>query len=380
VTALFINFGRNYKTFALRLLLNNLKKISLYQFRNYNTASFSFDKRICCISGPNGSGKTNLLDAAYYLCYTKSYFTSQQQLIATSGTDGFRLEGIFYNGEKDEVISCKWRAGKKEAQADGVDYVKINDHIGKYSAVMIAPDDIELINGAGEQRRKWVDSILSQVDRAYLENLLLYQNVLLQRNAWLKLRGNDANPAINELEYYDFQMAKAGDYIFNARKTFLAGFIGEPGLIYSRLAGSREQIDISYQSQLFQGGMAELLRQSIQADLRYQRTLKGIHRDDFDFHLTGLPLKLHGSQGQKKSFLFSLKLAQYKYITTVQHHKPILLLDDVFEKLDQNRMEALLEIICHKDFGQVLLTDTHPERVIAAFGNSTDLSFIHLKH
>ncbi len=331
-----------------------------------------------CITGANGSGKTNLLDAVYYLCYTKSYFTAYQQNSVQNGLDGFRITGSFIREGREETISCKWKAGKKEVFRNDVEYEKVTDHIGMYSAVMIAPDDIELINGSSELRRKWVDSILGQVDKAYLEKLMHYQRVLLQRNAWLK--NQSANPNVNftEVEFYNAELAADGAYIYEQRTIFLTAFLPLLNDFYHRLSGGREPLSVTYTSDLVQKSMAAWLEQNLQHDLRYQRTLRGIHKDDWEFRLNDMTLRQFGSQGQKKSFLFALKLAQYAYLSKVQGHLPILLLDDIFEKLDQSRMEALLRIIRSKDFGQVILTDTHAERIRQAFGADAELGFIEL--
>lgn len=349
---------------------------------------------VTCITGANGSGKTNLLDAVYYLCYTKSYFSAWQQNSVQKGTDGFRVEGMFapsdspqggersnsssLGGGREEVVSCKWKQGKKEISANGVLYEQFTDHIGKYAAVMIAPDDMELINDGSELRRKWVDSILGQADREYLERLMHYQRVLLQRNAWLKL--NSINPPSNstELEYYDRELAADATYIHRLRTEFLTEFMPLLDRFYHQLSGGKEVIRVDYESDLAAKPLSDWLKSSLQHDLRLQRTLRGIHKDDWSFSLNDIPLKNFASQGQKKSFLFALKLAQYAYLSKVLGHLPILLLDDVFEKLDQNRMEALLSIIRTPAFGQVILTDTHPERVKAAFGDGVEVGLIEL--
>ena len=358
--------------------MNTLNKITLLQFRNYAAASYSFSAPVTCITGLNGSGKTNLLDAVYYLCYTKSYFSAYQQNSVQNGTDGFRVEGVFEQAGREETISCKWKQGKKEIMADGVEYERPTDHIGKYAAVMIAPDDMELINDGSELRRKWVDSILGQVDREYLERLMQYQRVLLQRNAWLKLQALKPSPDSSELDYYNSKLADDGTYIYQKRSIFIDRFLPILQDFYHRLSGGKELVTAMYESDLAKSSLAELLKQGLQQDMRLQRTLRGIHKDDWDFVLNGLSLKQFGSQGQKKSFLFALKLAQYAYLSAEQGHLPILLLDDIFEKLDQNRMEALLAIIKGPEFGQVLLTDTHEERIRHAFGAGAEIEFIHL--
>ena len=358
--------------------LNTIKKISLIQFRNYSSASFAFPCHITCITGANGSGKTNLLDAIYYLCYTKSYFSAYQQNSIQTGMDGFRVTGVFDQGGKDETISCKWKAAKKEITRNEVPYEKFTDHIGRYSAVMIAPDDTELINGGSEPRRRWVDSILGQIDRVYLEKLMHYQRVLLQRNAWLKMQAFRSGADYTELDFYNTQLAADGAYIYEQRTNFINEFLPLLNEFYHRISGGKETITAVYSSDLKERNLFEWLHHGLEHDLRLQRTLRGIHKDDWEFSLNGMSLKQFGSQGQKKSFLFALKLGQYAYLSKAMGHMPILLLDDIFEKLDQQRMEALLRIIRHKNFGQVILTDTHPERIKQAFGEEAEVGFVEL--
>ena len=355
-----------------------IRKISLIQFRNYTSSVFEFPAPVTCITGANGSGKTNLLDAVYYLCYTKSYFTAYQQNNALTGTDGFRVTGVFEHDGMADTISCKWQASKKEAFCNNVPYEKVTDHIGRFSAVMIAPDDTELINGGSELRRRWVDSTLGQVDRVYLEKLMHYQRLLLQRNAWLKMQAYKATADYTELDYYNTQMAADGAYLFEQRKNFLALFTPLLNAFYRKLSGGKEEIQVNYTSDLATRPLFEWLHHGLEHDLRLQRTLRGIHKDDWEFDINGMSIKQFGSQGQKKSFLFALKLGQYAYLSKIQGHLPILLLDDIFEKLDQDRMEALLQIIRGPNFGQVLLTDTHPERVVNSFGKESGLGFIYL--
>jgi DNA replication and repair protein RecF len=358
--------------------LNSISGISLVQYRNYTSATFQFPQPVTCITGPNGSGKTNLLDAVYYLCFTKSYFSAQQQSSAQNGTDGFRVSGEFTTNGRRDTIVCKWRAGKKEVLKNESEYEKITDHIGAFPAVMIAPDDIELINGHSEPRRKWVDGILSQADRDYLEKLIRYQRLLQQRNAWLKNEAIKPSGNSTELEYYNACMSADADYIYKRRSAFLQDFHPMLSDIYQRLCGGNEPLAVFYTSDLQQKPLQEWLNQGLEYDLRYQRTLRGIHKDDWEFTLNGMSLKQFGSQGQKKSYLFALKLAQYTWLSATLKQLPILLLDDIFEKLDQHRMEALLRIIRSDAFGQVLLTDTHAERIKNAFGNSEEVGYIYL--
>lgn len=368
----------NIKTFVVRPPLSHLQQISLTQFRNYSFNSFDFTRRITCITGANGCGKTNLLDAVYYLCYTKSYFTAQQQHAAQSGTDGFRLQGTFEGVKKPEIITCKWQAGKKEIAANGVEYERVADHIGKYAAVMIAPDDMELVNDGSELRRKWIDGILSQADKQYFECLIQYQKVLLQRNGWLKMEAVQPGNNSHALEYYNFQLVRNGSYLYQQRAAFIQEFLPLLNKYYHQLSSGREAVSMHYSSDLHTHSLDYWLTQTLQHDLRLQRTTRGLHRDDLQFGIGDLSLKQFGSQGQKKSYLFALKLAQYYYLNNQLKQQPILLLDDIFEKLDQSRMEALLSIIQGADFGQVILTDTHAQRVRDAFGEGVNINHIAL--
>ncbi len=294
--------------------------------------------------------------------------------------DGFRLTGDFVpSGDGDiTAIICKWKQGKKEISANGVDYERITDHIGRFTAVMIAPDDMELINDGSELRRKWVDSILCQTDNEYFERLMRYQRVLQQRNAWLKIHFLNPPSDSTELEYYNKELAGDGNYIHERRKAFIHEFLPVLERYYRQLSSGKETIQVDNDTELKDNNLSELLNRSFQHDLRLQRTTKGVHKDDWNFMLNGFSLKNFGSQGQKKSFLFAIKLAQYTYLSQQLGHLPILLLDDIFEKLDQDRMEALLRIIRTDAFGQVLLTDTHTTRVKNAFGDGVEVGFIEL--
>ncbi|MBS1782172.1 MAG: DNA replication/repair protein RecF [Bacteroidetes bacterium] len=357
--------------------MTRIQKISLTQFKNYSSASFSFSERITCIVGANGTGKTNLLDAIYYLCYTKSYFSFLAQASVQHGTDGFRIEGTFIdNNEFETVICCKWRGGKKEIWANECLYEKLTDHIGKYAAVMIAPDDIELINEGSEIRRKWIDSILGQVDKLYLESILTYQRVLQQRNAWLKLHHQNPPSKSVELEYYDAQLARFGTYIYLQRQEFLKEFLLLLERFYAQLCEEKEAVLMTYHSDLHQKAALAILQDNLYHDFRFQRTLRGIHKDELTFLIKGQEAKLYASQGQKKSLLFALKLAQHAYLRARFGFAPILLLDDIFEKLDQQRMNSLLDIIVDSNFGQVFMTDTHEQRIREAFGGLSGVHFI----
>jgi len=345
-----------------------LRQISLTQFKNYGSQAFSFDCPVIAISGKNGVGKTNLLDAIYYLSFTKSYFGTGDQMQVQTGTQGFRLSGAFMLDEKQIDIDIILReTGKKEISCNGAPYEKFSGHIGQFPAVMIAPDDIELINGTADLRRKFIDTILCQTDAIYMQALIRYNKFLLQRNSYLKQaailkRRDDAL-----LETIDEQLADAGTLLYQKRNDFAPAFRDHILQFYSDVAGTEEAIDVQYESQLHEQSLNILLQHSREKDYLLQRTQFGVHKDNLALTLHDQPFKTRGSQGQKKSLLFSLKLAEAITLEKTKGFSPILLLDDVFEKLDAGRMENLLEYICYRIDAQIFLTDTHPQRMREIF-------------
>lgn len=341
-----------------------IKDISLLQFKNYSRAAFSFEERIVGICGNNGVGKTNLLDALYYLCFTKSYFSRSDQQSVFRGAAGFRLEGHLTAGGKETEVVCILReTGKKEFLADGVAYEKFSRHIGRFPCVIIAPDDIQITTGASEERRRFLDALLSQLDPVYLQTLIDYNKILQQRNGFLKSLTERRLTDRGLLEVYDGQLVRTGEAIFARRRQFLTEFLPLAGRYYTLIAGVEEPVTLGYESQLMHGGFAELLRQGLERDLALQRTGVGIHRDDLGLTYADLPFKTMASQGQRKSLLFALKLAEYETLKRDKGFSPLLLLDDVFEKLDESRMRNLLERVCLQDDGQIFITDTHAERI-----------------
>ncbi len=324
-----------------------------------------------CFYGANGIGKTNLLDAIYYLCFTKSYFSSNEQLNVGNGFSGFRVEGIFETAVQEQRIACIYRDNKKEIQNDGKPYPRLSDHIGKYPAVMIAPDDAELITDGSELRRKFIDGILSQTSPAYLEYLLYYNKLLNQRNAYLKqLEGRQPDNGL--LESFDERLVLHGNALFEARKAFTAAFVPLAQQLYEQIAGSAEKVGINYQSALHEDRFEAILLKNRYRDGQAWRTTQGLHKDDWALTLNDMPLKQAGSQGQRKSFLFAMKLAQYHYLQQQLQQQPLLLLDDVFEKLDETRMQNLLGLVMSEGFGQVFITDTHLSRLQTAFAHCVD--------
>ncbi len=341
-----------------------LQNISLVQFKNYAQQTFSFTANVIGISGNNGVGKTNLLDAIYFLCFSKSYFSRSDVANVQQGKQGLRLEGNFIKNSNEDKIVCILRENnRKELQRNGEDYKKFSLHIGQFPAVMIAPDDIELIIGNSEVRRKFMDTLLSQLDSDYLKWLIEYNKVLLQRNSFLKATAERGYLDEALLEILNGQLVKPGNLIFEKRRKFLADFLPAVVQCYSHIAGFTEPFILKYYSPLLEDGFASMLNTYRQKDLLLQRTTIGVHRDDIEFILHGENFKTIASQGQRKSLLFALKLAEFEELKNSKGFSPLLLLDDVFEKLDAQRMQNLLRRVCIENNGQVFITDTHCERL-----------------
>ncbi|MBS1934954.1 MAG: DNA replication and repair protein RecF [Bacteroidetes bacterium] len=346
-----------------------LNNISLYQFKTYKQAAFTFTERIVSICGSNGVGKTNLLDAIYYLCFTKSYFTKSDQLNVHNGTNGFRLEGNFeLNNEPQHVVCILRETGKKEFSVNEELYEKFSTHIGKFPCVIIAPDDVQIITGGSEERRRFTDTLLCQLDEQYLLNLISYNKILQQRNSFLKSLAENKKVNKNLLDVYDEQLIRHGNYVFEKRKTFLHDVLPLIKKLYNAIAGNEEMIDLVYDSHLLNSSFENLIRQSREKDILTQRTNSGIHRDDIDILINKQPFKNSASQGQRKSLLFAMKLAEFDMLKKEKGFPPILLLDDVFEKLDEQRMYNLLQWVCLQNDAQVFITDTHRERIVEHFG------------
>ena len=341
-----------------------LRSISLLQFKNYTNQSFDFSKRIVGICGNNGVGKTNLLDAIHYLCFTKSYFSRADNNSTQQGKNGFRLEGNFVLLDKSEKAVCILReTGKKEFSVNDQPYDKFSQHIGHYPCVVIAPDDALLITGGSEERRKFLDSLLSQLDADYLQQLITYTKVLQQRNSLLKVFAETGNKNLTLLDVLDQQLIKPGDYIFNKRKEFLISFLPFAKHLYIDIAKQQEDISLFYESELQQAAFEEILMATRQKDCLAQRTTAGIHRDNIEISLGTQPFRSIASQGQRKSLLFALKLAEMEVLKKEKGFPPFLLLDDVFEKLDEDRISNLLQKVCIENEGQVFITDTNEERL-----------------
>ena len=376
--------------FAFNFLKVFLQKLRLYNFRNIAETQLEFSTKIVCLLGKNGSGKTSLLDAIHYLSFTKSAVNPSDAQNVRVGQLQFLIKGQFemtkssnkelssqiqspsrglpraLAGESEGVrqITCTYTQGQKKIiTEDGQDYTKFSEHVGKYPVVLIAPQDIELIWNGSEMRRKFFDSVISQWDKAYLENLILYTNQLKQRNSLLRAFAESGKIDHDLLASYDQKLVPAANYLFTKRKEFLIEFFPFFQQQYNYLVGqSNEQVSIHYQSDLSGANFSAMLSQNLQRDIVLQRTSTGIHRDDFDFQINGFELKRHGSQGQQKSFLIALKLAEFQAIAEKKKFKPIMLLDDIFDKLDDERIQQLMHLVAQGTFGQLFITDARSDR------------------
>ncbi len=348
-----------------------LDQLHLLFFKNYEEASLTFSAGINCFIGDNGSGKTNLLDAIYYLTLTKSAFASADAQSIKQGADFFVVKGKFAPlfAEQSETIQVSLRAGQKKIITHNKQpYDRLADHIGRYPAVLISPYDTDLIRQGSEERRRYFDSLQSQLDHEFLELLIQYNGLLRQRNATLKQGGGNHGFDALYLQALDDQLAPLGESLSLLRVAFLTQFIPVFQQHYAQLADGREEVLLEYKSQLPGQNFRHLLLANERRDMALQRSTTGPHRDDFVFLMDGLPVKSYASQGQQKSFVIALKLAQFELLATKTQPagtppaKPLLLLDDIFDRLDDKRIARLLQLVADHTFGQVFLTDTNLAR------------------
>lgn len=347
-----------------------VQNIALTQFRNYLSKQFYFNERIVAISGSNGSGKTNLLDAIHFLCFTKSYFSKPDAQSCYEHLQGFRIEGKILKDETVNNIVCILRENnRKEFQLDKEPYKKFSDHIGKFPCVFIAPDDVQIITEGSEIRRHFLDTLLSQLDHNYLLHLINYKKIIDERNSLLRVAAEKNYLDEDLLTIINEQLIKNGNFIFTSRKTFLKDFLPQVQNEYVQISNCNDNISLNYASQLNDLSFAELLKENKQRDLYLQRTGCGVHKDDLEIEMQGISFKNIASQGQRKSLLFALKLAEFNVLKEKKGFAPVLLLDDIFEKLDEQRMHNLLRKVCIEESVQVFITDTHKERLQQVFGN-----------
>lgn len=346
-----------------------LLRLTLTQFKNYQEADFEFNEKINCLVGDNGAGKTNVLDAIYYLSFTKSYFNAIDSQNILHDKDFFALHGYYKNQQatEDRVSCIQQRNRKKQFRFNKKDYERLSDHIGKIPLVMISPYDRDLINDGSEIRRKYIDGVISQFDNFYLTDLLDYNKALQQRNVLLKQFAEKHYFDELSLSVWDEKLIKPGIELFKKRKQFLEEFNPLFDRYYGYLSRGNEKVEIIYKSQLEDKPFADLLKESVQRDRSLRYTGNGIHKDDLLLLMNDYPVKKFGSQGQQKSFVIAIKLAQFEYMRLKKGFKPILLFDDIFDKLDDKRVAQIVELVSQENFGQVFITDTQPSRISAIF-------------
>jgi len=345
-----------------------LQNLSIVNFKNYEEAGIDFSSQINCFVGDNGSGKTNLLDAVHYLSHCKSYFNPIDSQNIKHDSPFFVIQGQFIKEEQDFEVYCGLKKGQKKIfKRNHKEYDRLADHIGLFPAVVISPYDTDLIHEGSEMRRKFMDSIISQFDKLYLDNLIQYNKALNQRNRLLKAFSLNRNFDEESLLIWDEQLIKYGEPIAATRRKFIADFLPRFEELYAAVSGNRESVSLEHSTELDENNIQDLLLESRDKDRALIRTSKGTHKDDLVFSIEGHPLKKFGSQGQQKSFLIALKLAQFDYIRELTGVKPLLLLDDIFDKIDDHRVSYLMKLVSEHRFGQIFVTDTHGARVPRLF-------------
>ncbi|WP_296312680.1 DNA replication/repair protein RecF [Winogradskyella sp. UBA3174] len=344
----------------------NLNTLSLVNYKNFESQVFDFDAKINCFVGANGIGKTNALDAIYHLAFGKSYFNPIALQNIKHGEEFFVVDGNFTKNERNEklIVSLK-RGQKKIIKRNGKAYEKFSEHIGFIPLVIISPADRDLITEGSDTRRKFMDSVISQSDKSYLSQLIAYNKILSQRNALLKYFALNNTFNTDTLAIYNEQLTSYGTEIFKKRDHFLKIFIPIFKERYNSISQSKETIDLSYKSDLFDTDLSTLLDNNLNKDKALQYTSVGTHKDDLVFLIDDFPIKKFGSQGQQKSYLIALKLAQFDFLKQQSGVSPILLLDDIFDKLDENRVSQIISLVDDEHFGQIFISDTHADRTEA---------------
>ena len=342
-----------------------LKSITLTNYKSFSAKTVDFDPKINCFIGPNGIGKSNVLDAIYHLSFGKSYFNPISSQNIKHGEDFFAIKGSYKNESKEEVVIINFKKNdKKVIKRNNKKYEKFSDHIGFIPLVIISPSDRNLIAEGSDIRRKFIDSVISQSDKKYLENLINYNKILTQRNSLLKLIFKNKNFDKQTIQVYDSQLESIGEKIHMKRKMFLNDFIPVFKDKYKSISNNNEDVDIRYKTDLEFDKLSVLLQENIEKDMFLQYTSKGIHKDDLVFNINDYSVKKFGSQGQQKSLLIALKLSQFDFLKSQNKNNPILLLDDIFDKLDKNRVKQIINLVSADDFGQIFISDTDEERTI----------------
>ncbi len=348
-----------------------LKKLSLLNFKNYADAQLEFCSHVNCLTGNNGEGKTNVLDAIHYLSFCKSFFNPIDSQNILHDAPFFLIQGLFSIDSAEEEIYCGLKRNqKKQFKRNKKEYQRLAEHIGLLPLVMISPADSELITEGSENRRRFIDSVIAQFDKNYLDTLIHYNKVLSHRNALLKQFSDSGKFDKESLEIWDVQLIDYGTKVYEIRKQFINEFIPIFQKYYQLISGGKEQVGVIYDSHLNELSFSDALEKALKRDRATEYTTVGIHKDDLEFSINNHSLKKFASQGQQKSFLIALKLAQFDFIKNIKKITPILLLDDIYDKLDDLRVKQLMELVSTDNFGQLFITDTHPTRLADLFKTS----------
>ncbi|OFY59089.1 MAG: DNA recombination protein RecF [Bacteroidetes bacterium RBG_13_46_8] len=359
----------------------HLRNLSLVNFKNYEQADFEFSPRINCLVGNNGGGKTNVLDAVHYLCMCKSYFNAVDTQNIRTGSDFSVIQGAFSLQERTEEIYCGiQRMRNKVFKRNKKEYDRLSDHIGLAPVVVISPADSCLITEGSDERRKFMNSVISQYDRQYLEDNIHYNRILMQRNKLLKEDAVSGRFDEETLSAYDEQIIPYAERIFAGRNNFISKLVPVFRKYYAFISGDHEVVDLAYHSQLMDNSFSRLLREARNKDRILQYSTVGVHKDDLTLSLDDLPIKRIGSQGQQKTYLVALKLAQFDFIKEINKTLPIFLFDDIFDKFDEKRVTQIIKLVAEEHFGQIFITHTDPSRmkdIIHEIG--VDYKFFHIE-
>ncbi len=343
-----------------------LKNISILNYKNISEAKLDFSKKFNCFIGNNGEGKTNLLDAIYYLSFCHSMFSNIDSLLMKHNTDFFMIQGEYLHddGETEEVIYAGMKRGvKKMFKRNNKSYKRLSEHIGIVPLIIVSPDDASLISGGSEERRRLLDIVISQYDNNYINSLNRYNKALQQRNALLKME--DAEPDPTLLSLWEEEMAREGEYIYEQRNKFVEAFTPVFNRVYQSISDGKEKVTLSYTSHCQRGPLLEVIQRDRHKDRAVGHSLHGIHRDDLEMLIDGYPMKREGSQGQTKTYVISLKLAQFDFLCnkSAEGNTPLLLLDDIFDKLDAHRVQRIVQLVSSNSYGQIFITDTNRDHL-----------------
>ena len=342
----------------------HLKSLSILNFKNFNQIEYNFTSKINCFAGNNGVGKTNLLDAIHYLSLCKSFFNSVDSQNIRHNEDFFVIQGKYMRNGNDENIYCGVKRNtKKQFRRNKKDYQRLSDHIGLLPVVMVSPGDSVLITGGREERRKFMNGVISQYDRQYLEDMIAYNHALTQRNILLKDFARKRYFDQDSLDLWTRQLIGPGERIYESRRSFIDKMTPVFRHYQEFVSLCREGVDLTYESQLEGEDFQAIIDKAVEKDRILQYSTCGIHKDELVLNLGEHPIKKTGSQGQQKTYLIALKLAQFEFIRDLNGFHPILLLDDIFDKLDQNRVEQIIRLVSENNFGQIFITDTSSDRL-----------------